>query len=189
MDIRWKLELETVGIDGMNGRILEFVNLEARLKEITTCLRKVFSADHQDESHVRWIEWKKGTVSTDRDLCVYSVPVESGKILMDTLFSKMTTLVLTSATLTTQGSFEFIRGRIGLGVRELESLPEELLPTEMALTSEFNFNRQVMLAIPTDFPDVRTSGDLYHEKTAKVIQEVVSFAKGGCWFCSLLGNR
>ena len=179
MDIRWKLELETVGIDGMNGRILEFVNLEARLKEITTCLRKVFSADHQDESHVRWIEWKKGTVSTDRDLCVYSVPVESGKILMDTLFSKMTTLVLTSATLTTQGSFEFIRGRIGLGVRELESLPEELLPTEMALTSEFNFNRQVMLAIPTDFPDVRTSGDLYHEKTAKVIQEVVSFAKGG----------
>ncbi|HIF38355.1 MAG TPA: hypothetical protein EYQ69_03845, partial [Gemmatimonadetes bacterium] len=174
--VRQKLESGTLGIDGMNGRILDLMNLETRLKEITNCLRKIFSGDHQDESHVRWIQWSR---RTDRNLRMYSVPVESGEILRDALFLKMTTLVLTSATLTTQGSFEFIRGKIGLGAKELKLLPEKLTPTEMTLTSEFDFNNQAILAIPTDFPDVRTSGDLYHEKTAEAIQEVVSLAKGG----------
>lgn len=174
--VRQKLELGMLGIDGMNGRILDLMNLETRLKEITNCLCKVFSSDHQDESHVRWIQWSR---RTDRNLRMYSVPVQSGEILRDALFLKMTTVVLTSATLTTQGSFEFIRGKIGLGAKELKLLPEELTPTEMTLTSEFDFNNQAILAIPTDFPDVRTSGDLYHEKTAEAIQEVVSLAKGG----------
>ena len=178
-EARQKLELEVSSIDRMNERILDLGSLESKLGEITICLSKIFNVDQHDEAHVRWIEWSKSSLTRGRNLLMNSLPVESGAMLRETLYQKMTTLVLTSATLTTQGSFDFIRGRLGLGTEESEVLPEQLTPTEMALSSDFDFGNQAILAIPTDLPDARSPGDLYHEHTVRVIEEVVAIAKGG----------
>ena len=58
---------------------------------------------------------------------------------------RMKTLVLTSATLTADGSFDYLRGR--LGVRRA---------VEVRLDSEFDYASQAILYLPKNMPDPRS---------------------------------
>ncbi len=60
---------------------------------------------------------------------------------------RMQTVVMTSATLTVAASFNYLRHRIGLD--EVE--PSRI--TELLLASPFDFNKQALLAVPTDIPE------------------------------------
>ena len=57
----------------------------------------------------------------------------------------MRTTVLTSATLTVDGTFEYVRERLGIGSAD-----------ELRLPSEFDFARQAMLYLPPRMPDPRS---------------------------------
>jgi len=61
------------------------------------------------------------------------------------LFERMTTVVLTSATLTVDGTFEYFRDR--LGVKN---------GNEVRFASEFDFARQAILYLPRRMPDPRS---------------------------------
>src|SRR6185503_12135084 len=58
---------------------------------------------------------------------------------------KMHATVLTSATLTVDGGFDYIRGRLGASNA-----------TETRLPSEFDFSRQAILYLPPRMPDPRS---------------------------------
>ena len=57
----------------------------------------------------------------------------------------MHTTVLTSATLTVDGTFDYIRSRLGIGHADQVRLP-----------SEFDFTRQAILYLPQRMPDPRS---------------------------------
>jgi ATP-dependent DNA helicase DinG len=61
------------------------------------------------------------------------------------LLDKMHATVLTSATLTVEGGFGYIRGRLGISTA-----------TESRLPSEFDFARQALLYLPPRMPDPRS---------------------------------
>jgi ATP-dependent DNA helicase DinG len=77
----------------------------------------------------------------------------------------MTATVLTSATLTVDGAFEYIRGR--LGIRRAQ---------ELRLDSEFDYARQAILYLPKGVPDPRSPQ--FGEAAALQVVEILKRTRG-----------
>jgi len=76
-----------------------------------------------------------------------SAPIEIGASLRKALFDRFRTVVMASATLSVDGRFDYFRSRTGLdGV-------EKGRYRELLLHSPFDYERQALVAIPTDLPD------------------------------------
>src|SRR5690606_29016719 len=76
-----------------------------------------------------------------------------------------------SATLTTRDGFGFLRTRLGIasGVRAVESVHP----------SPFEFDRQTLLAVPSDAPDVRDPPNRYGPAVAAILEELARPTDGG----------
>src|SRR5690606_8318489 len=80
-----------------------------------------------------------------------AVPPDLAPILREDLFRRVETAVVTSATLSVGDGFDFIVRRLGLDDEELE-------PVTASLASPFDYPRQAMLLIPSDFPAPNVDG-------------------------------
>ncbi len=97
-----------------------------------------FLLEANDSGFVFWLE-RRG-----RGVFLQGTPIDVSAILTDKLFDCVPACVLTSATLTVGGSFEFVRRRLGLRYAR-----------ERRLESHFDHSRQAVLYIPPDLPDPR----------------------------------
>jgi len=70
-----------------------------------------------------------------------AAPIDVSHLLQDMLFDRMTTTVLTSATLTVEGSFDYVRDRLGIPEAETLTVP-----------SEFDYRTQAVLYLPPRMP-------------------------------------
>jgi ATP-dependent DNA helicase DinG len=74
-----------------------------------------------------------------------AAPIDVSSIVRDVLIDRMRATILTSATLAVEGSFDYIRARLGArGASELR------------VPSEFDFARQAILYLPKEMPDPRS---------------------------------
>jgi ATP-dependent DNA helicase DinG len=75
-------------------------------------------------------------------------PIDVSTLLQEKLFDKLETVVLTSATLSSNGKFDFIKDRLGLdtGDKKTETL---LAP------SAFDYQKQAIIYLPKAMPDPR----------------------------------
>ena len=96
-----------------------------------------------------------------RGVYLRASPIDVSGIVRDLLIDRMTGTVLTSATLTVDGSFEYVRGR--LGIRKAQ---------EIRLPSEFDYRRQSILYLPRRMPDPRS-----REFATAVAEEVIEIVK------------
>lgn len=81
-----------------------------------------------------------------------SRPVHVGPLLAERLFDRGPATVLCSASLTAEGRFDFLRGRLGLDE------PRELPVDELSVDSPFDHRHQALLYTPTDLPAVDDPG-------------------------------
>ena len=116
--------------------------LRGRLESAASSLGEIFGKE--DEVKVRWIEMREG--KTGKSILLRQVPLNVAALLREQFFQKFETVVLTSATLTTENRFSYIKERLGLDGVARERLVEMMLP------SPFDYARQVILAIPVDIP-------------------------------------
>jgi ATP-dependent DNA helicase DinG len=86
-----------------------------------------------------------------RGVFLWASPIRVSSILADRLFAKVDAAILTSATLSTGGDFNFIRARLGLP--ECEGL---------ILESHFDFARQAIFYVPKAIPEPKESGWAEH---------------------------
>jgi len=93
----------------------------------------------EDKKFVYWLE-RRG-----RGVFLRASPIDVSGLLQDKLFEKVPTVVLTSATLSSAGNFNFIRERLGLEQAE-----------EMIAESIFDFEHQAVLYLPPHMPDPRS---------------------------------
>lgn len=114
---------------------------------------------HDDDTIV-WI-----TRERDGTGALNSAPLEVGPTLWENLFSKKSTVVATSATLSAAGSMDYSARRLGL-----ES-PETLL-----LGSPFDYKSSTLLAAFTDVPEPSAPG--YIESVARTVAELVRASRG-----------
>ncbi len=112
-----------------------------------------FIVKQADGNFVYWLE-RRG-----RGIFLQASPVDVSLLLQEKLFEKLDTCVLTSATLAANGSFNFIRDRLGLRPAQTETL---IAP------SSFDYETQAMLYLPKGMPDPRAP-----EFTRQAAQEIV----------------
>jgi ATP-dependent DNA helicase DinG len=104
-------------------------NLKFELEFVVNC---------GESNYVYWVE-KRG-----RGVFLHATPIDVSDILDESLFNKVHSAVLTSATLTAGRSFDFIRSR--LGIRHSRQL---------IVDSHFDFEEQAVLYLPRRMPDPR----------------------------------
>jgi len=131
--------LEAIEADIALARDLpeEVLALGRRAHDVREDIRFLLRAD--DPAFVYFLEVR------GRGVYLRASPVDVSEIIREVLLERMKTVVLTSATLTTDGSFQYLRGR--LGVRDA---------VELRLDSEFDYARQAILYLPRRMPDPRS---------------------------------
>jgi ATP-dependent DNA helicase DinG len=107
-------------------------------------------AGERPMNRVRWAEGQR--TARAPNLTLYSVPVELRRELHDALFKPYPGTLLTSATLSTGNSCEFVADRLGLVQDEILPEPEPL--PALVLPSPFDYPSQLRIRCPTDLPSV-----------------------------------
>ena len=115
----------------------QIAGLVRRASELRTDLR--FLLRGGDPEYVYFVEFR------GRGVFLRAAPIDVSAIVRDLVLDKMRTTVLTSATLTVDGGFGYIKDR--LGIRSAD---------EIRLPSEFDFERQAVLYLPQSMPDPRS---------------------------------
>jgi ATP-dependent DNA helicase DinG len=108
-----------------------------------------------DSDYVYFVEFR------GRGTFLRAAPIDVSTIVRELLLDRMRAIVLTSATLTVDGRFDYVRDR--LGIRKAG---------ELCLPSEFDFTRQAILYLPRHMPDPRSA-----EFVAAAGREVVEILK------------
>ena len=111
--------------------------LVRRAGELRTELRFLLRASEAE--FVYFVEFR------GRGVFLRASPIDVSAIVRELLFDRMRTTVLTSATLTVDGAFGYIRDRLGIRAA-----------AEIRLPSEFDFERQTILYLPPRMPDPRS---------------------------------
>ena len=127
---------EAIGIDGLRGR----------MKGLETDLREVLFG--HDDSLVRWLEISPTGRGPRAALCYAPLTVRT--VLKENLWGKLPSVILTSATLAVNRSFDYVRERLGL-----DELPKV---KELQFGSPFLFEKQVLLGVVTDLPEPTVPG-------------------------------
>ena len=191
-EVRTRIEDDASLSDRLEGRLLDLQSIERRLEAAERALGLVLGPDSSRDSWVRWIEGRRSPSGGPRNVILAAAPVEPGAMLRESLFAKVDTTVVTSATLATAGGFGFMRGRLGLAPEESfspalefeglpvleESLEQPISVTETLLSSPFDYRRQTLFCVPSDLP-AHDSGPQFQEATAEVVTELALITGGG----------
>jgi Rad3-related DNA helicase len=110
------------------------------------------------------IYWLSRRLSTD-ETSGHAAPLHVGGILNERLFNRCESVTLTSATLTTDGSFDYIRDRLSLEDAD-----------ELSVRSPFDYAQTAMLGVTDDVPEPGQPG--HQKKLQESIIEICS-ASGG----------
>ena len=145
------------------------------LSELDSALAVVVQGE-QDRDFVCWVSgWTTRRGETGWSL--RAAPIDVGPALQSALYEGLRTAVMTSATLTVDDDFDYLRQRLGL-----DAEADRLL--ELAVPSPFDFPNQLLLCIPSDLPlpGERSFDEACHEAIAGAAEA----AAGGtlCLFTS-----
>jgi ATP-dependent DNA helicase DinG len=140
----------------------------AEIKGICGRLELYFESLHTfvfsplEKEKVRWIE------GDPPDLHLIAADLEVAPRLSKTLFARLPTIILCSATLSSNSSFSFIRKRLGIEQAEERTYP-----------SPFNYQEQTLLSVPNDLPD--PSHPSFINLAAEKIWEAIEVSRGGAF--------
>ncbi len=126
-------------LDALREQPPEVETLIRRIRELRFGLEFIVAGD--DKRYVYWME-RRG-----RGLFLRASPIDVSTLLQDKLFERVETVVMTSATLASAGSFNFARERLGL----LEEKTDELVAP-----SSYDYQNQSVLYLPPRMPDPRS---------------------------------
>jgi ATP-dependent DNA helicase DinG len=100
-----------------------------------------------------------------RAVSLRAAPIEVADIVKDSVLGGRRATVLTSATLTVEGSFTYVAGRLGVSDAATLRLP-----------SEFDFSTQAILYLPPGMPDPREAG--FNRAAARAVAELLERTAG-----------
>ncbi len=131
--------------------------LARRAGELRTEVRFLLRAG--DDDYVFFVEFR------GRGVFLRASPIDVSAIVRALLIDRMRTTILTSATLTVDGAFDYIRTRLGIGDAD-----------EVRLPSEFDFSRQAILYLPQRMPDPRE--DRFAVAAGREVIEILKRTRG-----------
>jgi predicted DnaQ family exonuclease/DinG family helicase len=151
---------------GAQGGILAYEELLGSVETLQLggrLLRQGIEAiiDRHDTERIAWITVNRANGSVGFS----SAPLIVGEVLDSYLFSRKASVVLTSATLSAGGSFDYVRERLGLEDSR-----------ELALGSPFDYERAALLLLPADVPE--PSHPQYQRALEEALVELCAASRG-----------
>ncbi|PJA02485.1 hypothetical protein COX73_00515, partial [bacterium (Candidatus Gribaldobacteria) CG_4_10_14_0_2_um_filter_36_18] len=170
------------GLRNHNIKYFDFL-----LKEIKAALFELnsFLHFHQEiideprDDFVYWLENIYFEPGDDKEgkwfSLLKSAPINVGKELKEKLYDQIKSIIFTSATLTINNSFDFIKSRLGFNF-----LPEDKTIYRQ-LFSPFDYSRQVLFIITSDLPkpDYQNRYKDFLQAANETIPEIIKKNKGG----------
>lgn len=150
----------------ITGELQELVAYLGRLEHVANVIAEVTSEELQ-ENTVRWAEIDAKNAAYVR---VSRCPLHVGAPLAESLYAKLNTVVMTSATLSVQHQFRYLNDRLGLDQVEpgrVESL---------ILDSPFDFTTQSMLLVANDLPAPDERG--FQDASVAAMRECLRITRG-----------
>jgi ATP-dependent DNA helicase DinG len=149
--------------------------LKDQTAEVESALRRIrqirfdldFIVKGAEKTFVYWLE-RRG-----RGMFLRATPIDVSGILEDKLFDTVDTVVLTSATLSSGGKFDFIRDRLGLPRGKTDSF---------IASSSFDYEKQTVLYLPPRMPDPRAPE--YLQVAAGEIIKLLNITQGRAFVLS-----
>ena len=132
------LERLETGLEVYAEKMTEAESLVRRVRQTRFDLD--FVCSQAEKNYVYWLE-KRG-----RGMFLRASPIDVSNLLQDKLFDKVETVVMTSATLSSNGKFDFIKDRLGLDNKKTDS---------MLAPSSFDYEKQAIIYLPKAMPDPR----------------------------------
>lgn len=136
----------------------ELIPLVRRLRFLRDTLK--FWMESNTRELVYWIE-RRGK----NGIYLQATPIDVSKLLEEKLFGQMDTVILTSATIAVQGSFDFAQKRLGLKNNR-----------SALVHSHFEYQKQALLYIPQHLPDPRSPG--FTAAAADEIVDLLEYSEG-----------
>ena len=131
----------------------------SRTKRALEAIKFIF--EEKEDGYVYWVDVR--VTRTGVNYSFHAAPIDISRQMKSNLFERICPVVLTSATLTSEGlkggDFAFIRSRLGLdGFREL------------ALDSPYDYENNVLMYLPKGFPDPNSD---FEEFTRRVKDDII----------------
>jgi ATP-dependent DNA helicase DinG len=120
---------------------------------------------HGVSDAVYWVESSRGKYR--KRITLAAAPIDVGPILREHLFQKVPTVVMTSATLSVAGKFDFFQSRIGLTQCKTS-----------CLGSPFDYKKQAELILPEGMPDPTGDGPAFERQATEMIRRYVARSEG-----------
>jgi ATP-dependent DNA helicase DinG len=128
-----------------------------RAAEIAEHLRFLLAAS--DTAFVYFLETR------GRGVFLRAAPIDVSRLVRELLVDRMHATILTSATLTVEGSFDYVKGRLGL---------DEV--AEVRVPSEFDFAEQAVLYLPQRMPSPKSLE--YGRAVAREVLDLLACSRG-----------
>lgn len=132
------LERLETALDVFAEKLTEAENLIKRVRQARFDLE--FVCTQAEKNYVYWLE-KRG-----RGMFLRASPIDVSTLLQDKLFDKVETVVMTSATLSSNGKFDFIKDRLGLDNQKTAT---------MLAPSSFDYQKQAVIYLPKAMSTLR----------------------------------
>ncbi len=151
--------------------MLELSSLSTRLERLMETV--LFFRDDHDKKNVKWLEVRPSRRRREEfqnRLRLASSPVRVSKILKESVYEPMKSVVMTSATLSISGHASFYEDRVGL-----RGLPDDRYHFQ-EFQSPFHYPSQALLLLPEDLPDPRSPE--FEINTHRAIYRIIERLKG-----------
>jgi predicted DnaQ family exonuclease/DinG family helicase len=150
--------LEGYGLLDYEALMSELTSMIAFNERLRTEGNAIVSNPSSDQ-----IYWS--TMSATGDASLHSAPLNVGPLLQSSLYGDKSAVVLTSATLTTVGKFNYMKERLGFEDAD-----------ELAVGSPFDYARSTLLVVPTDMPEPEQP--LYQKVLHQTLEQLCSATEG-----------
>ncbi|MFW5961543.1 MAG: helicase C-terminal domain-containing protein [bacterium] len=140
------------------------MKIKSSLNRCQDLIKRVeFNLKAEDDDYVFWLEssYYRGS----EQIVQKSAPVDVGKFLPDMIWSKLTNVIFTSATITAANSFDYFYRETGIKKAE-----------ELKVESPFDYSKQAELLIPVDFPDPANKNFL--EELVIILGKIINKTQG-----------
>jgi len=139
---------------------VEITNAAFRLKETLTALNSLIS--EPDGGMIYWVQIQP----QGRRVSMHAAPLEIGSQMAEKFWNAKESVILTSATLTTAGDFDYLRSRLGI---------EEA--REMVLGSPFDYKNAALLYVVNNIPEPNRKQE-FQRAVEKAILELARATRG-----------
>ncbi|MEA3465723.1 MAG: helicase C-terminal domain-containing protein [Thermodesulfobacteriota bacterium] len=148
--------------EALNAQLTDIQGISDRLSGLCNDLDYVLALDDQA---CTWVEIVPGIGRhKEMNLWLNTAPISVARTLKQAIYDRFRTIILTSATLTTNHSFTFFHQRTGLDLCPAERR------SELLLESPFDFAGQAVIAMPTDIVEPN------HEDYASMLAQQIEMA-------------